>query len=243
MGLLERVMVQTCYMCEAPGPTSEHVPPKGLFPELKDTLDGRDLRKNLITVPSCALHNTARSKEDQYFLFVLASHFLANPVGVQQAATKQKRQFQYDPALLKHYVPSWEPVTLKDQRGEIHESARAPLNMTLFESAVDKMGRALYFHHFGSRWTAARVDVHSNIAAYMGKDELANNQQLALVHSMSRLMFIGKESHGANPDVFCYNVRTEAGGRRAIRAIFYVDAQIVFLYSPKGRRTIDLIES
>lgn len=74
-------MAQTCYMCEAPGPTREHVPPQRLFPEQKDTVDGHDRRKNLITVPSCELHNTKKSHEDQYFIFVLESHFLVNEVG------------------------------------------------------------------------------------------------------------------------------------------------------------------
>jgi hypothetical protein len=160
---------------------------------------------------------------------------LANPVGEQQAGTKQKRQFQYDPGLLKKYVPSWEPVTLKDERGEVYESAQAPLDMALFGSAVDKMGRALYFHHFDEKWTSKNVGTHTNISVRMGgKDEAASNQQLSLLNSMGRILFIGKESFGENPDVFFYNVRTEASGTRAIRANFYGNAQIIFLYSHNG---------
>ena len=45
--------MNTCYMCEKESTSSEHVPPKCLFPEKKDLPDGVDLRKSLITVPSC----------------------------------------------------------------------------------------------------------------------------------------------------------------------------------------------
>ena len=44
--------LETCYMCERAPSSTEHVPPKCLFPEKKDI--GSDLfRKNLITVLSC----------------------------------------------------------------------------------------------------------------------------------------------------------------------------------------------
>ena len=42
----------TCYMCAAPKASVEHVPPKGLFPEIKDLPAGVNLRKELITVPA-----------------------------------------------------------------------------------------------------------------------------------------------------------------------------------------------
>jgi len=35
----------TCYMCDAPETSVEHVPPRGLFPEQKDLPPGVDLRK------------------------------------------------------------------------------------------------------------------------------------------------------------------------------------------------------
>lgn len=36
---------QTCYMCDAPATSEEHVPPKCLFPERKDLPQGMDLRR------------------------------------------------------------------------------------------------------------------------------------------------------------------------------------------------------
>ena len=61
----------TCYMCDEESTSSEHVPPKCLFPEQKDLPEGVDLRKSLITVPSCDLHNSKKSNDDEYYSIVL----------------------------------------------------------------------------------------------------------------------------------------------------------------------------
>ena len=59
----------TCYMCSAPKTSVEHVPPKGLFPKSKDLPAGMNLRKQLITVPACDLHNTEKSHDDEYLMY------------------------------------------------------------------------------------------------------------------------------------------------------------------------------
>jgi hypothetical protein len=55
-----------CYRCGQKATSREHYPPKALFP--------RDSRLQLRTVPSCNLHNSARSGDDQYFLAHIAIH-------------------------------------------------------------------------------------------------------------------------------------------------------------------------
>jgi len=63
----------TCYMCDALATTKEHIPPKALFLKQKDLLREFSLRKELITVPSCEEHNNNKSKDDEYFVYLLAS--------------------------------------------------------------------------------------------------------------------------------------------------------------------------
>ena len=65
--------IKTCYMCDQPVTSREHVPPKCIFPEKKDLPKGFDFRKNLIKVPSCDEHNSHKSMDDEYLMFVLAS--------------------------------------------------------------------------------------------------------------------------------------------------------------------------
>jgi hypothetical protein len=53
---------ESCYYqgCSQRGQTKEHIPPKSFFP--------KDQRKQLLTVKSCDLHNTAKSSDDIYVL-------------------------------------------------------------------------------------------------------------------------------------------------------------------------------
>lgn len=46
----------TCYMCDGPAASVEHAPAQCFFP--------KGYRLNLITVPSCLLHNNFISKDD-----------------------------------------------------------------------------------------------------------------------------------------------------------------------------------
>lgn len=72
---------RTCYWCSAPASTREHVPPKCIFPEPIDVADGTNYRGQLLTVPSCPIHNLAKSTDDEYLLCVLAMNILNNSVG------------------------------------------------------------------------------------------------------------------------------------------------------------------
>jgi hypothetical protein len=76
-----------CYACESPATGREHVPPRCLFP----TELGSDFRKNLITVPSCDEHNTAKSDDDEFLLASLAGIIGCNDVGMAHKFTKVNR--------------------------------------------------------------------------------------------------------------------------------------------------------
>lgn len=49
-----------CQGCSQPGKTKEHIPPKSFFP--------KDQRDQLLTVPSCEVHNNSKSTDDMYVL-------------------------------------------------------------------------------------------------------------------------------------------------------------------------------
>ena len=77
-------------MCECLATSQEHAPPRCIFPEQKDT-GGIDYRKSLIKVPSCETHNTAKSTEDEYLMYVLPTSIAANNVGINQFLTIKVR--------------------------------------------------------------------------------------------------------------------------------------------------------
>src|SRR4051812_26151086 len=81
-----KAVSSSCYMCAEPAIGDEHAPPKCFFPEKKDV--GVDLRANLITVPSCRAHNSSRSKDDEYAMMFVVTHYETNDVARDQFGTK-----------------------------------------------------------------------------------------------------------------------------------------------------------
>jgi hypothetical protein len=81
---------ETCYMCENPPTSREHVPPKCLFPESKD-VKGQNFRENLITVPSCDLHNSKKSKDDEFLMVSTAGIIGNNSIGYHHKLGKVDR--------------------------------------------------------------------------------------------------------------------------------------------------------
>ena len=88
---------QTCYMCDEIATSDEHVPPKCIFPEVKDL--GIDYRKSPIIVPSCDAHNVRKSKDDEYLMMVLTCNITNNEVAMGQIKTKILRAWQRNPNL------------------------------------------------------------------------------------------------------------------------------------------------
>lgn len=63
-------------MCDRLACSREHVPPRNLFPKEKD-IRRENYRKNLITVPSCELHNAAKSHDDEFLMQFCFRHIKA----------------------------------------------------------------------------------------------------------------------------------------------------------------------
>src|SRR4030081_910056 len=79
-----------CYMCAARATSREHVPPRNLFPEAREN-GGVDYRLNLITVPSCDVHNSAKSDDDEFLMVSLAGIFGSNSMGYMNRLGKFDR--------------------------------------------------------------------------------------------------------------------------------------------------------
>ncbi|SIO49328.1 hypothetical protein SAMN05444172_2409 [Burkholderia sp. GAS332] len=85
-----------CYMCEAEGTTTEHVPPRALFPEAKD-VQGRNYRIDLVTASSCRLHNTAKSDDDQFLTVSLVGIIGNNSIGYHHRMKKVDHAIRRSP--------------------------------------------------------------------------------------------------------------------------------------------------
>ena len=77
---------ETCYYCGKPATSREHAPPRSFFPDSS--------KLNLITVPSCDIHNGRKSKDDEYVRALLVmSILLHDRPDIQETKDAVERSF------------------------------------------------------------------------------------------------------------------------------------------------------
>jgi len=196
-------MSDTCFACDNPAITREHVPPACLFLESKDTDGNQNFRRNLITVPACTDHNLVKSRDDMYFLWVLSTNLSANSVAKQLVSTKLRRANERRPALGKAILSDTKDVTVIDsQSGAEHDAVEVPLDRDRFQRVLDLIGLGLYQHHFRKRWVGG-VHVHTDFIGSTDSSQMLNidTDRLILFHAAQKL-FATEAKYGENPDVF-----------------------------------------
>jgi len=127
-----------CYACDQPATTKEHAPPSSFFPEGE--------RNNLITVPSCAEHNNATSKDVEYARNIISVMFGVNEIGERHFADKTLRSFDRSPALLH--------TTFSDIRGVQFRGMQVgafTVDTERIKTVVKACIRALHFRETGWR--------------------------------------------------------------------------------------------
>lgn len=187
-----------CYMCDRPGTTKEHVPPRCLFPEPKD-LDGH--RRNLITVPSCEQHNSGKSADDEFLMASLAGIIGGNAVGLFHKLSKVSRA-------MRRTSFSLLDKALKDRTLEVVEYAPnqfidviwgTPDYDRLF-ACFDKIARGLYLSHFGKKLvggTKPMLGFLQNLSPNAAEFQRFVRDKVAVELK-------DKPSYGDNPDVFSF---------------------------------------
>ena len=141
----QRVLAEwpSCYACDAPKTSREHVPALCFFPDEKDS-NGRSLyRKNLIKVPSCDVHNSEKSEDDLYAAFQLA----ATPHGNHCAALVREgviaRALEKD---RKHRSGAFAQKLVNQIRGQLGENLVAELDPERMVHFLKFCARGLYFY-------------------------------------------------------------------------------------------------
>lgn len=215
--------LDTCYACDSPATTREHVPPQGLFPKAKDSLAGVDLRRNLITVPSCAAHNLEKSRDDVYFEWVICCNLPANSVAKRQIETKLSRAIRRDPSLLSMIDKDSKDVVVVDSHsGQEHEATEETLDGARFEKVIDLIARGLFRHHYGESWLGPVRVVPDFIDFPDEPDQATLRERRIALFNLAMRSFATCERHGANPDVFWFQARDGEGGCRCVmRLAFY----------------------
>jgi hypothetical protein len=188
-------------MCDLPATSKEHVPPKCFFPAQKDLGDDTNYRVNLLTVPSCSQHNLSKSQDDEYLLFVISTHYENDPIARQHFSTKIMRALQRQSSL-RNFIDGSLPIVIDGR-----PSAAYGVFRDRFDSALDHMARALFFHHHDSKlklpitiWTPSLRMLDSpnaNIA-----NEMMEQFDIKTYNKLRNQPILA-----SNPDIFYYQFR------------------------------------
>ena len=205
--------LSTCYMCDSFETSREHTPPLCFFPEAK--IIGRDLRRNLITVPSCDRHNYQKSKDDEF----LRSVILMTP------ANSEAKQHLFFGKLLpavsrkSHVYRSF----FADKGTVLQGKGRAlKIDRKRFNNCIDHMGRAIFFDAFRRKWQLFITIISPNFFSGISSDKMVPHQPTLKAVEASQECLSGEPNRGTNPEVFLYRIRyDEVNESYAFAAIFY----------------------
>lgn len=220
-------MNDRCYYCGCEATTAEHAPPRAIFPKLKDSPYSRDYRKGLITVPSCETHNTEKSQEDEYLLYVLAMSLPSNELAKSQFLTKIRRAIERRPKLL-------ERLLLKTQEVVVHDTVNDAWYKTIAIQPDERrlvgiftcIAKALYFHEKTYPWLGQVSVLCEFMLSFM---DIEQNERQRLMEQQLNAALNDVPFKGENPDVFSYQF-VEVEGKNFIRLHFYGSTRVSAVY-------------
>lgn len=230
-------MTQKCYMCDGCATTDEHVPPKCLFPEKKDLPKGVSLRKELIKVPSCELHNTAKSKDDEYLLYVLCMNIANNAVAFQHFSKKIMRAYERRPALMKSIVNESREVVAVNTNGTAFNTFMVKADMARIHKCFNQISRALYYHEFKKPFSGQCRFLHDWTIREESKFKVVvtegDKERSAIEHVKS--YFEKLEHKGENASVFRYRFEDpDKHGQVALSMQFYGGSNVFIAFLPNA---------
>lgn len=226
-------MAKSCYMCENESTSVEHVPPKCIFPEQKDILNEIDLRKNLITVPSCDLHNSSKSKDDEYLFYCLAISILSNNYAINQFATKIKRAIDRNPNLIRQFLNNSTSVILEDENGFRFPSMGVFIDRDRLNNIFKHIGYALYYSIKSLKWPS-NIFVHPEFLMHLQEENRfeLNNLMAGFSADLDKY-FASLKYYGDNQEIFKYQY-IEDGKDFTIRLYFYGDSKVTIFLTDKA---------
>jgi hypothetical protein len=190
-------------MCEEPACSREHVPPRNLFPESKD-VGGENHRVTLITVPSCELHNSAKSHDDEFLMVSLAGIIGNNSIGYRHKFGKVDRAIRRSSnrLLSKVFKKRKEVLVVEVAENKFIDIIWGTPDLARLNKCFDHIARGLHFHHFN---TPFRGRVRT-VLGYLKQDDASAKNFNQFIKRKVEIELEGKQRFGENPDVFFYQV-------------------------------------
>lgn len=178
---------QTCYMCDSPATTREHVPAVAFFP--------KGFRHQLITVPSCDAHNKATTLDDEYTRNVVVMCDSNNAEALTHWKKTVLRSFMLSQGLIKATF---------SQRKEIEDESGKMTGFFMDRERINsvfvKIAYGLYFHEFGKRWLRDILPLTNHLYV----DDLVTDELSMVIPDYKDKFREGTVFKGTNPLIFRY---------------------------------------
>ena len=232
-------MTKKCYMCEKDATSEEHAPPKCLFPDEKDLPNGLNLRKDLIKVPSCESHNSAKSHDDEFLLYILCMNIATNSVALRQFFTKLRRSYKRRPALLHALSDGAPAVIAVNGKGTAFNTALIQADTARINGCFEKIGRAIYFYEKKEKFSGDFRFLYDWIIPKEPNFTVlvkTNNQETRAIDHVKE-HFEKLDHKGSNPSVFKYRLEEpDEHGLIALHMQFYEGCNVYLALIPERNR-------
>ena len=201
-------------MCDAAIVSREHAPPQCLFPAKNDI--GLDLRKNLITVPSCDEHNSKKSADDEFLrAVILMAAVASSEIARNQFLGKFLRGVQRNSQAYSEFFKDRGTLSSGKQRA-------LQLDRDRFDKCIDHLARALFFHTFQAKWdlpiVMASPNFYSEVTQQGPVPHLPSQQAI----EATKPFLISEPVLGENSKVFMYRLRYDQSSKTfAFAGCFY----------------------
>jgi hypothetical protein len=220
-------MSKECYICGNDATSKEHVPPQCIFPERKDTPNNVDLRKNLITVPSCDTHNSVKSGDDEYFFHILTMIMGGNEIASNQFNSKIQRSNEKNPRLKREIEQDSAIMAVQSElKNKKPNAVLTWLNKDKFFNVLDHIGRALFYHTYNKK-CFHKIIKTLEFVQYENEED---NQRIVDITKKFDRVSHSCDAIGCNPNVFHYKIMKDTEDNLFMRLSFYGDINIVLSF-------------
>ncbi|RLD26893.1 MAG: hypothetical protein DRI75_10765 [Bacteroidetes bacterium] len=238
---------EECYMCERVATSKEHVPPLCLFPEIKDT-KGINFRKNLITVPSCDIHNSKKSDDDEFLMLSLSGLIKNNPIGNFHQLTKSNRSLKrkskdfLEKQILRNHILK----KVKTTDGKFQMVSIGNPNTERLLKCLEHIAYGVYYQEFKERFEG---EIRMVLEFIEYHDDNMQTMKKFLKKRFAGEKELNKEIKGGNLLVFYYHfLEPDNFGLIGMRIVFYGTAEVYFSFKGNNAKepfdlTLKLMES
>lgn len=220
----------TCYMCDRPATSREHVPPRCLFPEAKDI--GADYRQNLLTVPSCEAHNSGKGADDEFLMVSLAGIFGNNSIGYSHKFSKVNRAIRRSSyALLNQAIKNQEWYVVEFGPNKFIDVVWGTPDYDRLLRCFDRVARGIHLAQFDFKFSGTT----SAVLGYISTKDPNPAEFQRFIRDKVAIELKGKPRLGSNPEVFSFQF-TDADqlGLSLVHLQFYGGLDIYVSLMPDG---------